>query len=71
MLPTKPRSNHPFEGRRHEAACADVMVTVGVAPEDDSGRVLPGAVWLLLFAAALFLLLAIVLAWAGAQVPTL
>jgi hypothetical protein len=45
---------------------------VGVAPGDDSGRVLPGLVWLVLFGAAVFLLLAIVLAWVARQsVPNL
>ena len=57
---------HPFEGSSSEPAPADV-VTVGVAPMDDSGRVIPGVVLLLLFGASLFLLLAMVMQWAGHQ----
>jgi len=41
---------------------------VGVAPADDSGRVVPGIVLLLLFGAAVFLLIAIAVTWASAQV---
>jgi hypothetical protein len=46
-------------------------VTVTVAPADDSGRLLPGVVWLLLFGAGVFLLMVMVFTWAGAQVPSL
>lgn len=58
---------HPFEGSRREAACADVM-KVGAAG-DDSGRVVPGIVLLLLFGAGVFLLMSMAFSWAGAQVP--
>jgi hypothetical protein len=43
------------------------VVTVDVAPMDDSGRVIPGVVLLMLFGASVLLLLAMVMQWAGHQ----
>jgi len=43
-------------------------MTVGAALADDSGRVVPGIVLLLLFGAAVFLLIAIAVTWASTQV---
>jgi hypothetical protein len=45
------------------------VVNVGVALVDESGRLLPPVVLLLLFAAGVFILMAMVLSWAGGQVP--
>jgi hypothetical protein len=45
-------------------------LNVRVAPRNDSGGLVPPVVFVLLFFAGVFVLLAMVLMWAGAQVPT-